>query len=108
MNKNDLLEKMEMVKEILKGDFNTTTDEQMEALDNRFNRGLKFDYTEDGSYIFLMSSSSFKTFEYYYGMECEKDNIDELITIDDMVYVSYNYDSERAEEIFEILRENEQ
>lgn len=103
---NDMLEKIEVVNDILKSDFKEINERQQEKIQDNFNCYVSFNYLEDGGYIFLMEKETFKTFNYYLGMEYETPEI--LITIDKNVLVSYEYDCKRAKELFELLNEFEE
>lgn len=109
MIKNNMIESLQGIQEILEGnDFKALADKQREILNSNYNTYITFEYCEDGGYIFLMSESMFKKFEYYLGMEYEKKDIVIKINLEGNVLVSYDYDSERAEELFELLKENEE
>lgn len=105
MLKNNMLESLQEVQEILRcNEFKKLTDKQKDSLNNN----CDFEYCEDGSYIFLMSENMFENFEYYLGMKQERDNINIKINLDGYVLVTYDYDSNRAKELFNLLKENEE
>lgn len=109
MLNDDMLESIQEIQEVLENDeFKELTDKQKEVLKDNFNTFIKFEYCDDGSYIFLMSENNFKNFEYYLGMEYEKDYIDTKININGNVLVIYDYDSDRTKELFELLEKNEE
>ena len=105
MLKNEMLESLKDVQEILKdcSELKEITNEQKYAMKDKFNTWINFEYCEDGGYIFLMSEENFKSFEYYLGMEYEKENIETKINSNGNILVIYSYDSERAGEIVESL-----
>jgi hypothetical protein len=62
---------------------------QRKFLKDRFNTYINFEYAEDGGYILKMSESAFGNFEYYLGMEYDKEYILTLIKSDGEVIVEY-------------------
>ena len=56
----EALDSLQEVKEILEGcGFKTITRKQREVLKENYNRGLDFEYCQDGGYIFLMGEDNF-------------------------------------------------
>jgi hypothetical protein len=102
--KNRLFESISILKELLEEDFKKVTDKQKDVLRSQFNKAINFEYMEDGCYIFIMSEESFKSFNYYYGMEYETP--ESTLIINGYVLVIYEYGCERAQELFELLEEN--
>lgn len=80
---------------------------QRKFLKDRFNTYINFEYTEDANYILKMSEEAFKNFEYYLGMEYDREYILTLIKSDGEVIVEYDTDSKRLTDIFEELAELE-
>lgn len=104
----EMSELLQEIKEIVENcEFKTVTNEQEDVLRKHFNRGLTFDYCQDGGYIFLMSEDSFKSFDYYMGMEYEREEIELKVQLGDNVLVIYSNCCERAKEIIDLLDENE-
>ena len=114
MLKNNMLESLQEVQEILEGcNFKKLTDNQKEVLNGNYNTSINFEYcgyedSEADGYILLMSESNFKKFEYFLGMEYEKDNIEIKVVLNGNVLIIYSDDSNRAKELFNLLKENEE
>ena len=83
-------------------------EEQKECIEKNFNTHIDFEYVEDGGYTFIMEEYDFKNFEYYLGMEYEKQYIESKIVIDDIVIVTYSYDSNRTKDLIDMLNEIEE
>ena len=105
---NEMLEQIEVINDILKSDFKEINERQQEKIKKNFNCYISFNYLEDGGYIFLMSEDSFKDFEYYIGMEYEKEYIESKVVANEIVMVIYSYDSSRTKELIEDLRKLEE
>ena len=105
MIKLEMLESINIIQQILEGDFKEVNKQQEEELHKQFNKYLSFQYINDGGYIFLMDSDTFKDFKYYLGMGYELSET--CINMDDNVLVTYDYDCVRAKELFELLKEFE-
>ena len=76
MIKENILDSLREIEEILNDyEFKEATKEQKKMLRNNFNKSFNFEYCTI-QYAFLMSESSFKLFEYYMGMEYEKEYIE--------------------------------
>lgn len=102
----DLLQEVQGILEDC--DFKTVTKEQKGILRENYNKGMIFDYCQDGGYIFLMSENDFKTFEYHMGMEYAKEEIEIKMQLNGNVLVAYYDNCERAKEIIDLLEENEE
>lgn len=95
----DLQDKLENV------DFKELNQDQKHLIKDRFNTYVNFEYAPDEN-MFIMSAEAFKQFEYYLGMEYEKDDIELKCEIDDNVAVCYNVDNERVSELIDLLEGN--
>ena len=68
------------------------------------NRSLRFYYDDAEEIIYFgMSEDSFRSWEYYLGMEYDKENIQTFIKIDNEVLVGYNTEG-RAGSIWEEIK----
>lgn len=81
---------------------------QKQYIRDRFNTYINFEYTEDANYILKMSNSDYKSFNYYLGMEYEKDYILTVIQDSNYTIVEYDTDCDRLRDIFESLEELEE
>jgi len=77
------------------------TSEQLSKMNKEYNTYFgRMEFADTDSYImFLMPKSSFGKFEYYCGMEYEKDEIEFKLETTDSVLVVYGSGCERACEI---------
>ena len=102
----ELIESLETAEE--DNEIRELNDSQKDMIRNHFNTYINFKYFEDGGYAFIMSSESFKRFEYYLGFEYEKEYIQSKVEINGQIIVTYEYDSEKADDLFVELRELEE
>lgn len=103
------IESIKDLLEVVEGDeMKQLNKTQRKFLKDRFNTYINFEYTEDGGYILKMSESAFGNFEYYLGMEYDKEYILTLIKSEGEVIVEYDTDSKRLSNIFEELEELEE
>ena len=102
----ELIESIEIAEE--NKEIRKLNDSQKDMIQNNFNTYINFNYFEDDGYTFIMSPESFKRFEYYLGMEYDKEYIQSKIEINGQIIVTYEYDSERADDLFAELRELEE
>lgn len=105
MNIESIKELLEVVESDSMKELNKS---QRKFLRDRFNTYINFEYTEDANYILKMSEEAFKSFEYYLGMEYEKEYILTLIKANGYVVVEYDTESSRLADIFEELAELEE
>jgi len=96
----EIVENGDMIKQLNKA--------QKGYLKNNFNTYINFEYGEDANYILKMSNSSYKSFEYYLGMEYEKDYILTIIKDSNDTIVEYDTGCDRLRKIFEALEELEE
>jgi len=93
------------IKEILsvveEANFEELTQEQLSKLNSAYNTYFgRMEIADTDSYImFLIPKRSFDKFEYYCGMEYEKDEIEYKLETQDSVLVVYGSGCERASEI---------
>lgn len=86
--------------------FKELTREQMKAIREQFNTSIMFEYEPD-EYVFIMSCETFKQFEYYLGMEYERNDIDIKCEINGNVLVQYNIDNERVAKLIDLLESSD-
>ena len=103
---------LELIKELIdvveKGDLKKLNAEQKDYIRKNFNTYINFEYTEDANCILKMSNSDYKSFNYYLGMEYEKDYILTVISDSNYTIVEYDTDCDRLRDIFESLEELEE
>lgn len=103
---------IESIKELLEivesDDMKELNKAQKKYIRDRFNTYISFEYTEDANYILKMSESAFNNFEYYLGMEYDKEYILTFIKAEGYVIVEYETASSRLSDIFEELKELEE
>ncbi len=99
-----MLEELNIVKEVLEDNkFKKINPAHKEILAGTFNKYVDFEYLEDGGYWFIMYEFDFANFEYYMGMEYEREHILYKINLGCSILVCYSYDSERAGELIELV-----
>jgi hypothetical protein len=91
----------------------TVTKKQLEALREFFDSrgipyGLQYGYIrEEDTYVFHMTKSNFRNWEYYLGMEYVKDEIEFYFEFNQEIIVMYN-DCDRIRELYDVIDENEE
>ena len=92
-----------IVDEIEIAEFKELTEKQQQLINRRFNTYINFEYCNDNGIAFIISENDFKNFEYFLGMEYEREDILTKVAIDDIVYVVYDSNNERVNELIEML-----
>jgi hypothetical protein len=104
MKKDQFFESIDNIKEQLEElEFKALTNEQRRILSDRFNTSIDLEYSAEDDFIFIMSISNFKAFEYYCGMEYEKDDIEYKCELDGIICVSYNSGNDRVARIIDLI-----
>jgi len=97
---------LEQVNLMLEGiELTEVTSEQKQIFRKNFNTSMsirEYAVTED-MIFFIMSENSFGSFEYYAGMEYEREHIELRIEVDGDLLVGYSRESSRAEGIINLI-----
>lgn len=95
----------EAIESIQDAEFKELTEEQQDKINKNYNTYINFEYSADIN-TFIMSEDAFKRFEYYLGMEYEKDDIVNKIALDGNIFVAYDIDNDRVNDLIELLEES--
>lgn len=109
MKKDQFINDIDNIKnQIEEMEFKSLTGDIKKVLRDNFNRNINFEYNSDEDFIFLMSVPDFKDFEYYYGMEYEREDINYKCELDNIVCISYNSGNERIERLIDLIESDEE
>lgn len=109
MLKDEMLKSLEEIKAILEeSEFKKVTTKQKNVMREHFNKSVNFEYCPITA-TFLMSEDAFNSFEYYLGMEYEKDEIETKINLGENILVIYSRDCDKVRDLLSLIEsENEE